>query len=288
MDYEKAYYNLMQKRQNTKLYKSKQYCEKHHIIPKSLGGSNSQKNLVNLTPREHVIAHRFLEKFTQIKYGRNSKQYRSMAQALWFMLHDKKYPNIKLTSKEYEAIRIRYCQSISGKNNRWHGVTGKMSPIYGRKQSEKSKKANSVAHTGRKHMHDPITDKAVFVDANEVQLYLQRGYVIGMSQHECNSIRKRNLKQKQMYNPQTDKQVYAQPKDIQKYLDQGFIFGKNMKSRNKHNEALRNRLAFYDKTTHKRFYVKRDQYEQTLMDGHIPSKLAYEKMNTSSSIERSV
>ena len=79
MDYEKAYYNLIQKRKINVLDKSKCYCEKHHIIPKSLGGLNAKENLVNLTPREHVIAHRFLEKFTLIKYGKNSKQYKSMA-----------------------------------------------------------------------------------------------------------------------------------------------------------------------------------------------------------------
>lgn len=278
MDYEKAYYNLMQKRKTNVLDKSKCYCEKHHIIPKSLGGSNAKENLVNLTPREHIIAHRFLEKFTQIKYGKNSKQYRSMAQALWFMLHDKKYPNVQLTSKEYDAIRKRYSQSISGKNNRWHGITGQLSPLYGKKQSEKSKNANSISHIGRKHMHDPITDKAVFVKPNEIQSYLQKGYVIGMSQHERNSISKRNTNVRQMYDPITDKQVYAQQKDIQTYLDKGFVFGKSNRQRNLHSKALQNRLSFYDINTHKRFYVKIDQFESTLQQGHIPSKSSIEKM----------
>lgn len=278
MNYEKIYNDLILKRKHNVLDKSLQYCEKHHIIPKSLGGLNKASNLVNLLPREHVIAHRLLEKFTRIKYGKNSKQYKSMAQALWFMLHDKKYPNIKLTSKEYAAIRTRYSQSISGKNNRWYGTSGPSAPSYGKRQSMEAKKANSIEHLGRKHMHKPITDEAAFVKPQEVQLYLQKGYVLGMSQHEKDSISKRNAKQKQMYNPQTDEQVYAQPKDIQKYLDQGFIFGRNMKSRNKHNEILRNRLAFYDASTHKKFYVNPDQYEQTLQCGHIPSKLAIEKM----------
>jgi hypothetical protein len=29
------------------------YVEKHHIIPKSLGGSNDKSNLVKLTAKEH-------------------------------------------------------------------------------------------------------------------------------------------------------------------------------------------------------------------------------------------
>lgn len=33
------------------------YTEKHHIIPKSLGGSNKKENLVKLTAREHFVCH---------------------------------------------------------------------------------------------------------------------------------------------------------------------------------------------------------------------------------------
>ena len=38
----------------------------HHIIPKSLGGSNDKSNLVLLTPEEH-FAHYYLWKFTSDK-----------------------------------------------------------------------------------------------------------------------------------------------------------------------------------------------------------------------------
>ena len=40
------------------------YSEIHHIIPKSLGGSNRKENLVKLTPKEHFICHRLLPKLT--------------------------------------------------------------------------------------------------------------------------------------------------------------------------------------------------------------------------------
>jgi len=38
------------------------YVEKHHIIPKSLGGTNNPSNLVVLTGREHWVAHLLLWK----------------------------------------------------------------------------------------------------------------------------------------------------------------------------------------------------------------------------------
>jgi hypothetical protein len=40
------------------------YTEKHHIVPKPLGGSNRKDNLVVLTAREHFICHRLLVKMT--------------------------------------------------------------------------------------------------------------------------------------------------------------------------------------------------------------------------------
>jgi hypothetical protein len=36
------------------------YTEKHHIIPKSEGGTDCNSNLVDLTAREHFIAHKLL------------------------------------------------------------------------------------------------------------------------------------------------------------------------------------------------------------------------------------
>lgn len=36
------------------------YCEKHHIIPKCLNGSNDITNLVYLTAKEHYVAHHLL------------------------------------------------------------------------------------------------------------------------------------------------------------------------------------------------------------------------------------
>ena len=41
-----------------------EYAEQHHIVPKSLGGTNIAENLVKLTAREHYVAHLCLVKFT--------------------------------------------------------------------------------------------------------------------------------------------------------------------------------------------------------------------------------
>jgi hypothetical protein len=41
------------------------YVERHHIIPKCLGGSNEKTNIVSLTGREHYLCHLLLTKMTE-------------------------------------------------------------------------------------------------------------------------------------------------------------------------------------------------------------------------------
>jgi len=36
------------------------YCEKHHIVPRCMGGTNGKDNLVYLTAKEHFICHKLL------------------------------------------------------------------------------------------------------------------------------------------------------------------------------------------------------------------------------------
>lgn len=73
------------------------YTEKHHIIPKSLGGDNSPENIVTLTAREHFICHRLLTKITQ------GKAKRSMIYAVYIMTKGKR--RYKPSSRLYEILR---------------------------------------------------------------------------------------------------------------------------------------------------------------------------------------
>src|SRR6056297_1414304 len=59
--YSKIYDNLIKSRKSLDRKKTDNcYYENHHIIPRSLGGSNKKSNMVLLTPREHCIAHLLL------------------------------------------------------------------------------------------------------------------------------------------------------------------------------------------------------------------------------------
>lgn len=59
--YNKWYFQIVNRAQSRVLLLGT-YVEKHHIIPKSLGGSNLPANLVKLTAREHFICHWLLTK----------------------------------------------------------------------------------------------------------------------------------------------------------------------------------------------------------------------------------
>ena len=96
MNYEKHYNLLITKR--GKQQKPKQgYYERHHIVPKSMGGDDSQENLVYLTAREHYMAHWMLWKL-----HRN----RQMATAFWRMVNgDKRRP---APSYAVESARVAH------------------------------------------------------------------------------------------------------------------------------------------------------------------------------------
>jgi hypothetical protein len=58
MNYNKIYNDLIGLAQSRVTVDG--YKERHHIIPKSMGGSDDESNLVDLTAREHFIAHNCL------------------------------------------------------------------------------------------------------------------------------------------------------------------------------------------------------------------------------------
>ena len=66
MNYVKHYNLLVDKAKSRKL---DCYTESHHIIPRCMGGVNDKDNLVQLTAREHFIAHLLLLKIYPKSYG---------------------------------------------------------------------------------------------------------------------------------------------------------------------------------------------------------------------------
>ena len=85
------------------------YVEKHHIIPKSLGGSNTKSNIVALTAKEHFICHMLLIKMVDHQYKQK------MIHAWWAMSTLKKscQERYKLSATMYSIVRKKYSERMS-------------------------------------------------------------------------------------------------------------------------------------------------------------------------------
>lgn len=113
------YYNIINRAKTRTLVG---YKERHHIVPKSLGGLDTKENLVNLTAKEHYICHGLLCKMT------NGRARSKMTLALLKMCVVSKThqgERIKLNGVRYEQIRRAAGKANSGTN----------SPTYGRKRT---------------------------------------------------------------------------------------------------------------------------------------------------------
>ena len=87
MDYNAVYERLIQ---TARLSPPPGFRERHHIIPKCIGGSNHPDNLVELTARQHFVAHLLLAK---VRGGK-------LVSAAWRMSSDGRHGN-----RKYEWLR---------------------------------------------------------------------------------------------------------------------------------------------------------------------------------------
>ena len=97
--YTKWYYQIIE---SSRISTVTGYTENHHIIPQSIGGEDTDVNLVTLSARQHFICHWLLTKMT------DGRDYYSMINALDCMrrenLYQKRYKN-KITSRVFARIR---------------------------------------------------------------------------------------------------------------------------------------------------------------------------------------
>lgn len=104
MNYQKVYDLLVAKCITRGLNKKalEGYFEKHHIIPKCLGGNDKNENFVLFTPREHVIAHRLLWKANPDNYS-----------LMWAYTRTVNSHKGILTSREVENAKIAKAKVMS-------------------------------------------------------------------------------------------------------------------------------------------------------------------------------
>jgi hypothetical protein len=153
VDYLKHYSKLVT-RAKTRNLEEGIYCEKHHIVPKSEGGLDTEENIVKLTAREHFLAHWLLYRIDP----ENS----SRAYSFWRMCRGrgKVVPEnwIVVSSRVYEEARLAHSKAISkqlkGRKKTAEHITKVAEANKGKKRtqeaktkmSEAAKKRGLVAH----------------------------------------------------------------------------------------------------------------------------------------------
>lgn len=99
MNYKMHYDRLIETRLN-RAKVSSEYYEKHHIIPRCLGGKDTEDNLVFLTAREHFIAHWLL-----FKSANNPNEIFKLGKAFRYMSLVDERTQRTIKSHQYEAAR---------------------------------------------------------------------------------------------------------------------------------------------------------------------------------------
>ena len=104
MNYQKIYNNIVRRGQNRIL---EGYSEKHHIVPRCMGGTDEVTNLVSLTPEEHYLCHLLLVKI----HPKNIR----LVKAAMFMVSSNN--NQSRNNKLYGWLKRQYSDYMSGPNN---------------------------------------------------------------------------------------------------------------------------------------------------------------------------
>lgn len=150
MNYQK-HYDLLCERAKNRVNKG--YTEKHHIVPRCLGGTDEKENLVRLTPEEHYVAHQLLTKI---------------------------YPNHK--GLFYAVIQMTgHSNSKERKNNKLYGwLRRKCSSLAKQRTGDKN------GSYGRHWYHNPETEEVIKCLPEEVpEGFVKGGSVSPYVEKQC-------------------------------------------------------------------------------------------------------
>jgi hypothetical protein len=170
MNYERIYNQIIERAKSRQL---EGYIERHHIIPKCMGGTNDKENIINLTAREHYLCHMLLVEIypneVKLKY------------ALWLMTIGKRRNikcdyGVRVNSRIYERLRLEHSLRVKdkpkpegfGKKVSISNL-GKKHTLYTKQKMSCSKKSMSqetkdkisLSHKGRKDTNNTKLKKSL-------------------------------------------------------------------------------------------------------------------------------
>jgi len=141
MNYQKIYQDFITSRREREAA-IVGYSEKHHIVPKALGGGNEKANLIRLTPEDHFFAHLLLAKThggvlwspIAIMSGGNFKSYKPTQSRLLHGWATRKLSESKKGEGAYQFDKSTH-KLIDEKGNIWEGLQSEMPAALGLSKS---------------------------------------------------------------------------------------------------------------------------------------------------------
>ena len=158
MNYQRIHDAIINRARNRTL---QGYYEKHHVIPRCLGGDDDLDNLVKLTAREHFIVHKLLCKI----YPNEHK----LVYAYWAMCNKqsskKMIRDYTVSSREYQRMKELFSILSSnlhkGKKSWNSGLkTNKPAPNRGIPHSAETKRKIGLKSLGRKQSPETIAKRS--------------------------------------------------------------------------------------------------------------------------------
>jgi len=141
MNYNKIYFQIIERAKNRTLIG---YKERHHVMPKCLGGNNDKENLVDLTAKEHFLCHQLLCEI----YPTNDK----LKYALFLMNIGKQLKEkYTISSRTYERLKIEHSLFLKGKKHSLETKRKISKTKKGKKLSKETIAKMVISRLGKKH-----------------------------------------------------------------------------------------------------------------------------------------
>jgi hypothetical protein len=227
--YSKCYFSIINKAKSRGI-KEIDHFERHHIIPKSMGGNNSSTNLVRLTSREHFICHLLLPKMTT-----GLHRYK-MVHAIWQMsICDPNGKRYRPNSNVYETIKKQRREILKSRRGQDHPnfgrKTGRNSETFTEEWKQNISNAKKSQNIGA---GNPMYGKNHTIESRDKMSATRRakigtpGYNIRppCSPEKAIKIKQANIGKRWVHKPFTKERKNIPPEEFTTYCSKGWIPGK--------------------------------------------------------------
>lgn len=159
------YYNIIE---SARTSPTTGYGEQHHVVPRSMGGSNGKDNIVKLSARQHFVCHLLLVKMTS---GRD--KFKMICAAHHMSVCHRKI-HYKITSMTYEQLKRQRSESMRGTNNPMYGRGQKWTLEQRANLSRSLRNSEALKNRGatwRQHISEVQSRGVIVINSNTGEIF---------------------------------------------------------------------------------------------------------------------